>query len=479
MKKAVAAVLLLAAACGSRAHTVETPPVPAEAPVALATLAPFGTQAVVLITGGAVDKLHRLLGPEAQLASEALATALDLPFDPLTAEGWTKAGLDPARGGGVFLNGHGLAGVAIAVTDEVRFRTAFAGLIDTMGCAPQGGWMLCAVTADGAGLPWVAPEAAPHGDVELVVRGEALARILPRAQLLAAALRIDETGGSIEAVVTDPRADVRRFAARPVTLLARSGGSAGLLRIGDIHAWLPPLPDVELFDEQEILDALDGEALFATRGSGLVGGTMFLKLRDAGVVDDAVSKVCKGLLIAATFAPQKIPLANVSSEAGGCSGTLVAARLGIPGIFDGLRVLLSVDERAGLLAIAVEDDPALHQGDLLVEAGSPEIREMMSAPATLAVWSRGLALPALARRMAAGMAGEEAGKLVEILGRVAAQLYEVGVGLSVDAQGFRVHARLTTHSQATAGHQARLVAAGSPVIGPLSVAAALVAGALR
>jgi hypothetical protein len=438
----------------------------------------------------------------AEQMMKALAEAREeLGFDPMDPAGWAKIGIDLKKGVALFVTpgaGDEERPLAILpVVDRAAFRKKAEGKVETidgkeidridedMVCMPKAERYLCAKTVadieaaakahesklaekvkalpkDGRGdveiyadlerIPDAKEALAELGPVGSIAAAGGAARMLPDGIVVrgwAKGAMTGDVGRALQATAPRPEFDLR-------------GGAVSLMRMV-----IPPkltflrelddaMPASNVDLRKDLFEQLTGEIAAVTAGKGLAAGALLLGLEDGERVKTALKNLCG--MAAAFVAKPGSPVAKLDVTERGCKAELAFGPLEADlGALPNLPLEIGVDGKVLALWVG-EVDLGKLKASGPSEAGSWETQQMLGAPASFLMWTRGLdvdvtLLPPKLQEMV--IASKEGRMLIDGWTHAAATIYEIGAALAVNPDGASMVFRVTTF----AGDPAEAIAA--------------------
>ena len=363
-------------------------------------LAPADAVDGVVVQDGALARALVLWAdPERSPARTDLEELLQergkLPFNPLSAEAWTAAGLDPQKGAAVFSFADRKRGelLVLPVVDRALFRRAFGmrtrpsgdGVLDLLDeetvCAPAAGRYLCAHSVEtiaAAAAPHASPlgksasEVEEHGEVELYVSRDApnVAHFNHGPDspgwvtAVTGALHVREDGATLHlhagGSLATPRARGLYGAPPPPDLAAAARGAPSVGRIHvDPASLVPASTEVEPEVRSELIEQLTGDLEVLPTGSGFANATMVLPVHDAARVEAFVKKRC----LAAAALKERRPLSGFTVSAHGCTAVFDATKMLVPVTFPVVPVVVNVADGRLVVTIGEAGKTPRTEGD--------------------------------------------------------------------------------------------------------------------
>ena len=359
-------------------------------------LAPADATAGVVVHDGALVRALALMAdpdrsPGRASFEEVAQKRSGLPFDPLSAEEWAGAGLDPSKGAAMFTFADRKRGavMVLPVVDRTLFRRAF-GLVtrvvggreidvldDDTQCEPAAGRYVCAHSLDAiaaAATPHPSPLAASalevdeHGEVEMYVSRDAPSIAHSNHEkdspgwitAVTGALRLRADGATLHlhasGSLATPAARGYLAGLPPPELVAAAKGATTVARIHvDPAAVFRPSAEIEPEMRTELVEQLTGDVEMIPTGTGFANVTMVLPVHDAARVEAFVKKRCAE----EAAKKERRPLGGFKVEGHGCAAVIDTTKLLVPVRFPEVPVAATVaDERLVITLGDVGKGPA-------------------------------------------------------------------------------------------------------------------------
>src|SRR5205814_149863 len=186
-----------------------------------------------------------------------------------------------------------------------------------------------------------------------------------------------------------------------------------------------------------------GDIEVVTAGKGLLAGAIFLRLVDPAKLKPVITSICAEIKKGGS-----LPITGVVDKDDSCSGEVALGSLK-----DKIGVELppfkfNFAVTGNLFAVLLGDvDLASLKGSVTDEAGSAETKDFLGGPTTVMVWSRhlGFDTSSLPRELIDKVASvPDAADGLNVINWSAAQVYDMGIGLSVTPGAVRVVFHTTT-----------------------------------
>jgi hypothetical protein len=434
------------------------PPAAATRPgvASLWELAPADAVTGTVLHDGAFARLLQILSDaDASTARDAfvdqLKTRAKVSFDPLSAEAWVAAGVDPQKGAASFQFADPKRGrvAVLPVVDRAKFRAAFqlgarvedGGEVDVLDdgsvCEPAAGRYVCAQTRAA-----IAAAAAPHaselaasavlgerGELELYMTRD-VPGLIKLGQGPDAPGRVTEVTGvfhlrddgatwhvhAVGALAT-PAARAFYSALAPDDLLASAKGVASLGRVHlDPLSLVRSAKDLPADLRTELVEQLTGDVEVLPGGPGFANATVILPLHDAARVEAFVKKQC-GVEAANKEAR---PVGAFAVESHGCTAIFDTRKLVIPVALPAVPIALRVAD--GRLVVTIGDGKAPAAAPSADVPETELAKSALAGPATLLFYGHDLGI------------GPEVG--AGAMFRAAVPLFGAKVAAAVDAWSY-------------------------------------------